>query len=256
MSWDPAAFAPNYGEALRGGPSAAIFAALLARLPWKRPARVATTGNVTIATGLNAGDTIDGITLAAGDRVLVWQQTDASENGIYIAGSTPARAADFDASDEILGALVYVVAGDTYATILFRNTNESAITVDTDDITFAFAVSPLTTKGDLWGYGTTDDRVPVGADYDVLVSDSGEALGVGWRSGARHSHIYSEEFVGDASQTVFYLANEAELYSVTAYDANGARVPLTQDTTELDKVTFDAAPAAGTGWFDYIPLSI
>ena len=42
--------------------------------------------------------------------------------------------------------------------------------------------SPLTTKGDIWGYSTVDDRIPVGADGDVLVADSGDPLGVSWQA--------------------------------------------------------------------------
>jgi hypothetical protein len=41
--------------------------------------------------------------------------------------------------------------------------------------------SPLTTKGDVWGYSTTDARIPVGADTAVLTSDSAAALGVSWK---------------------------------------------------------------------------
>ena len=41
--------------------------------------------------------------------------------------------------------------------------------------------SPLTTKGDLWGFSTVDARVPVGADGTFLTGDSGAALGVSWR---------------------------------------------------------------------------
>lgn len=40
--------------------------------------------------------------------------------------------------------------------------------------------SPLTTKGDVWGYSTTNARVPVGADNTVLTADSTQALGVKW----------------------------------------------------------------------------
>ena len=43
-----------------------------------------------------------------------------------------------------------------------------------------FTPSPLTTKGDLWGYSTGDARVPVGADNTVLTADSTQALGVKW----------------------------------------------------------------------------
>ena len=44
----------------------------------------------------------------------------------------------------------------------------------------AGAGSPLTTKGDLWGYSTTDARVPVGANGTVLTADSAQSLGVKW----------------------------------------------------------------------------
>lgn len=40
------------------------------------------------------------------------------------------------------------------------------------------AISPLTTKGDLWGFGTTDARVPAGANNTLLIYDSGETTGV------------------------------------------------------------------------------
>ena len=43
--------------------------------------------------------------------------------------------------------------------------------------------SPLTTKGDIWGYSTTDDRIPVGTDTYVLTADSGASLGVSWQAG-------------------------------------------------------------------------
>lgn len=41
-------------------------------------------------------------------------------------------------------------------------------------------LSPLTTKGDIWGFSTTDARIPVGTDGQVLVADSTQALGVKW----------------------------------------------------------------------------
>lgn len=44
----------------------------------------------------------------------------------------------------------------------------------------AGATSPLTTKGDIWGYSTSDARIPVGANGTVLTADSTESLGVKW----------------------------------------------------------------------------
>ena len=109
----------------------------LAIATWKQAVRVATTGNITISTGLNAGDTIDGVTLAAGDRVLVKDQSTGSQNGIYIAGSSPARASDFDEDDEVRGSVVYVIAGTTNAATAWKVTNTAVPDVGTDAITFA-----------------------------------------------------------------------------------------------------------------------
>ena len=78
----------------------------------KDSVRVATTGNITIASDLNVGDTIDGVTLADGDRVLVKNQTSQGENGIYTAGATPARAADANTAAELTGGtFVFVEEG-------------------------------------------------------------------------------------------------------------------------------------------------
>ena len=75
----------------------------------KDSVRVATTAAITISTALNVGDTIDGVTLADGDRVLVKNQTDASQNGIYVAGSSPARAADANISAEVTSGLFTLI---------------------------------------------------------------------------------------------------------------------------------------------------
>ena len=53
-------------------------------------AECATTANVNLTNGLEAGDSIDGVTLVAGDRVLVKDQSTATENGLYIAVSSTA----------------------------------------------------------------------------------------------------------------------------------------------------------------------
>jgi hypothetical protein len=56
----------------------------VAGLSWKQAVRAATTANGTLATAYANGQAIDGVTLATGDRILVKNQTTASENGIYI----------------------------------------------------------------------------------------------------------------------------------------------------------------------------
>jgi len=78
----------------------------------KDSVRVATTANITISTALNADDTLDGVTLVDGDRVLVKDQSSAGENGIYVVGTTPARSADANTAAELTGGtFVFVEEG-------------------------------------------------------------------------------------------------------------------------------------------------
>lgn len=87
---------------------------ITAGLAWKDDVVAATTAEITIASDLNVGDSIDGVTLADGDRVLVKNQTtNPEENGIYIAGVTPARSEDMNASAEFNAAIVPVQEGGT-----------------------------------------------------------------------------------------------------------------------------------------------
>jgi hypothetical protein len=75
----------------------------------------ATTANITLATDVENGDTLDGVTLATGNRILVKNQSTASENGIYVvaASGAPSRAADFDSPAEIDGGDFVFVTGGT-----------------------------------------------------------------------------------------------------------------------------------------------
>ncbi|MBB6633570.1 hypothetical protein [Cohnella thailandensis] len=96
--------------------------------------RVATTANITLS-GLQ---TIDGVALAAGDRVLVKNQTTGSQNGIYVASaSTWTRAADADTTAKIAaGIRVYVREGTVCGGKTFDMSNTSAVTLGTTAITF------------------------------------------------------------------------------------------------------------------------
>lgn len=103
----------------------------------KQPCRAATTANVTIATALNNGDTLDGVTLATGDRVLVKNQSSGAENGIYIVGASPARATDFDGNDEVAGSEVWVQEGTVNADTLWICTNDGTPTIGSTSLVFA-----------------------------------------------------------------------------------------------------------------------
>ena len=110
----------------------------------------ATTGNITISTALNNGDTLDGVSLSTNDRVLVKDQSTASENGIYIVGSSPARADDLAAGADAAGMFTFVEQGTVNADNGFVCTsNKGSAVVGSNNLAFAqFSGAGQITAGD------------------------------------------------------------------------------------------------------------
>ena len=101
----------------------------------KQSVRVATTANITLSNT----QTIDGVSLSVGDRVLVKDQSTASQNGIYVVASGAwSRSTDADEPAEINpGMFFFVEEGSSYADSGWVMTADGAITVGTSSITFA-----------------------------------------------------------------------------------------------------------------------
>jgi len=116
----------------------------------KDSVKVATTANITISTALNSGDSIDGVTLADNDRVLVKDQSTPSQNGIYIVGSSPARSSDLAAGADAAGMFTFVEQGTVNADNGFVCTsNKGSAVVGTNSLTFAqFSGAGQVTAGD------------------------------------------------------------------------------------------------------------
>ena len=110
----------------------------------------ATTGNIVIATALNNGDTLDGVTLSDGDRVLVKDQSTASQNGIYVVGSSPARAVDLAAGSDAAGMFTFIEQGTVNADNGFVCTsNKGSAVTGSNNLTFAqFSGAGQITPGD------------------------------------------------------------------------------------------------------------
>lgn len=102
----------------------------------KDSVRVATSANLNLAVGGLL--TVDGVALAAGDRVLVKDQALATENGIYVAAAGAwNRAADADSSQEVTpGIYVFVEEGTTNADSGWVLTTNGPITLGTTPLTF------------------------------------------------------------------------------------------------------------------------
>ena len=102
-----------------------------------RNVHAATTANITLS---NPGtDTFDGHTLTSGQRLLVWNQSTQSQNGIYdFNGSSSAltRSSDSDAWDELVGSLVYVDQGTSYGEGRFYCTSNSGGTLGSTAVVY------------------------------------------------------------------------------------------------------------------------
>lgn len=128
---------------LNADPSSALHAAtkqyvdgMAAGVAKRATVRAATTASITIATALNNGDTLDGVTLATGDLVLVKNQSTAAENGVYVVGVSPARSSEFDSYNEHAGALIAVQEGAAGADTLWLCTSNVGGTLNSTAIVF------------------------------------------------------------------------------------------------------------------------
>ena len=106
----------------------------------KASVRVATTAAITLSTDLENGDTLDGVTLATGDRVLVKHQADGSENGIYVVKTSgaPDRALDANSGADVTsGMFTFVEQGTVNGNSGWVLTTDNPITLGTTALTFA-----------------------------------------------------------------------------------------------------------------------
>lgn len=108
--------------------------AAAAGMKWRPSVRAATTANIT----LSGEQTIDGVALVAGDRVIVKDQTTAAQNGIYVcaAGGWP-RASDASTWSELVSQVVAVEEGSTQADYTFICTVNQGGTLGVTDVTWS-----------------------------------------------------------------------------------------------------------------------
>lgn len=111
----------------------------IAGVDWKDSVIAATTSAGTLTTSFENGDSVDGVVLATGDRILIKNQADQTENGIYVvnASGAPTRANDANTGLEIWAAAVYVRQGSTNGGSNWVNNNTTQPILGSDNITFA-----------------------------------------------------------------------------------------------------------------------
>jgi hypothetical protein len=153
-------------------------------IDWKASVRVATTGSINRAIELVDGGTIDGVTLATGDRVLVKNNAGA-ENGIYVVGATVTRSTDCDTAAELTASFaVFVEEGTANADSGWVLTNNGTITVGTTELVFTqftglgqiTAGDGLTKTGNALNVVGTADRITANGDsIDIASTYAGQS---------------------------------------------------------------------------------
>lgn len=194
---------------------------------WKQSVRAATTANITLSGLL----TVDGITLVAGDRVLVKAQTAGADNGIYVAATGAwARATDADASIEVTSGLATMVTeGSTLASTQWRLTTVDPIVLGTTALVFA-QIGAATSYTS--GTGITVSGTTISLDSTVAVRKFSQTIGDGSATSIAVTH-------GLASLDV-----QVQVYEV----ATGSTVEadVTRNSTSQVTIGFSTAPASNT----------
>ena len=144
----------------------------------KESVKAATTGNIT----LSGTQTIDGVSLSDGDRVLVKNQTTGSENGIYVVASSGwSRAADADADSEVTaGLFTFVEEGTVNGDAGFSLTTNDDITVGTTALSFSqFSGAGNITGGDGIQKSGSELSIDAKANGGLVIESSELAVDLG-----------------------------------------------------------------------------
>lgn len=199
--------------------------AAVAGYSWKNPVRAATTVNVT----LSGAQTIDGVSVVAGDRVLVKAQTTQSANGIYVAASGSwTRATDMDVAAEFVGAAVFVSEGTAHGNQQWQMTTDAPITVGTTNIVWVqFGGGTSYTQGN----GISISGGTISVDPAVTARKYSAAIGDGTSTTLTVTHNLNTVDVSVAVRVA--STNEAVIADWTANGVNTVQV------------TFGTAPTSG-----------
>ena len=180
---------------------------LVAGLKTRIICRVATTGNVDLTADLQNGDTIDGVAVQTGNKVLVKSQSNASQNGIYtvVASGTASRSTDFDSIAELSGQMVIIQEGSTNDNKIFLCTTDSDATLSSDSISFS-QVTPSNT-GTVTSVGISGSEFTIGSSpvtssgTITLAVDNIDATKIGGTSNISNTEFNYLNGVTSAIQT-------------------------------------------------------
>ncbi len=216
----------------------------VAGLSWKNEVRVATTGAGTLASSFANGSSVDSVTLATGDRILIKDQSTQTENGIYTVNPSgaPTRATDADSANEINGAAVFVTNGTTNQGTRWVCNVAGTITLGSTNITFAqFSAGQNYTAGNGLTLSTNDFNVGAGTGISVGADSVSIDTAVVVRKYAAN--------IGDGSTTAIAVTHSlntldtiAEVFTVS--DGSKVICDVTHTSVNVTTFTFAVAPTS------------
>lgn len=217
-----------------------------AGLAVKAPVKAATTANVT----LSGEQTIDGVALVTGDRVLVKDQTTGADNGVYrVDTSTWQRDYDWDGTfDLACGTLIYVTGGTTNRGF-WAVTTADPITIGTTSVVIARArmqqeMLPIACS-DEGSILTTGTKVTFRMPYAMLLTSIKGSLTTAQTSGS----IFTVN-VKQNGTTVFFTKltiDNGEKTSATATTAAVLSITSLADDDEMSVIVDQIGDGTATG---------
>lgn len=225
-----------------------LLGAAISGLAWLKPARAASTGNVSVSS---PGASLDGVTLSNGDRVLLKNQTAGAENGPYVfngASSALTRTTDTLQS----GTVVAVNEGTANSDKVFLLTSDGTITVGTTALTFsainAAAGGPSYTAGA--AIDLTGNAIAVKYAAGLKIDGSGN-LALDTAALPASLGKYAANIGDSASDTITVTHGlntfdvHVSLYDTTSGNRVDALAEIRRPTVNTIQVVFGTAPATG-----------
>lgn len=199
--------------------------------PWKLAVRVVSTSNITL-TGLQ---TIDGVTVAEGDRVLAAGQTSAAENGIYAAsGSAWTRTPDMDRGSFLqLGTTIRVLEGTLAALWVLSSPTNGTVRVGVTALVFS---SPSVSES-LY--------LPLVLDRDKIITATADAIGKIAIIPATSGHVAGTTAIVNIDANELAVADDL----IVGSDLDPEATWDTLDPTRAYTIGITVTDAAGAGKF-------
>lgn len=227
---------------------------LIAGLSWKDTVKLASTANVALTGNVS----VDGVTTAAGDRVLLKNQTAPGENGLWVASASAwARATDADIEADLLNAAVFVSQGTVNKDTAWVMTTDAPITVGTTGLTWVqFSGAGTYTAGN--GLTLTGNTFDVGAGTGILVA--ADTVAVDTSVIATQAYVttavtgmakkFAAALTGTASpETVTHNLNTRDVHVTVLNGASPyTAVEVDWDATTVNTVVVRYNPNLGAGY--------